>query len=680
MVSKYAPAVPTSDSFGTSAATIPPGICDGVVVGNVAQNGLISVRLNKYGRNVDCVWAAGILSGLLGFKTTYIPPKKTPVLVYITGTNINYIIGNPAAGLTDTNNQTRTITGPGAPNNHTSQIYSSHNHNNLPMFASQKPPVDLVEGEIDISNLLNVGLTLLRNMASLQAGDLARVECCLLDDMVRIISDTFKHYTAFGDYKISNDGGKLNVVWHGTSHDFEAWGNKNATDTKLNKNAKADALDLSTIDGVMDDGRWRFSQYVGWLGNLVSIFVTDPVNAVGKIAAGQFRSGKAHLHINNDGAVLIQSVADIVLEKVVAIPVPNPLKLEDDPAGNRSDQLLGGQNNLSTWKPSDSSNLFEMAFQLREYARWLNNTSALSRFRQLNLDWEVPTEAQTPAPDLNSSEPDKALQNAGINNWRIVYSTIRIYRDGSIQTVDAYGNSITTTQTGIQISSAQDILLQAAGSVNIIAGRDVNVNARNNINLSAITQALRLKAETGLQLFCNTGNIVLEVVSKYLLKIIGLVNANNTAQLDTTGNLTLMGGLGAGGTVISSGEIQALKVSAAITRVNDGHDGHLFQLEGAIAPSIPSDGNDFQYQSVYTGPPLYQSITDQMYNIGDIKGSAGTWNPVQALSTKGYSWPGTVPMKAPISKASLNKPFTGAVPPATTEGMTNTTFTIHYVD
>ena len=401
MSQRYTPQTAQNPATQNQGSQLPPTLYEGVVVGNMMPNNIIRVRLVKYGRDVDCVWAASIVSGLLGFKTSYVPPKKTPVIVWITGTDTNYIVGSQPLQLTDTNNQSRTVTGPGAPDNHANQIFSSRNSTALKMFASQKPPVDLVEGEIDVSNLLGVGLTLLRNMASIQSGDLARVECCLLDDMVRVISDTFKHYSAFGDYKISNDGGKLNVVWHGTSHDHEAWGNKNKGDAKLSPNSKGDNLNLNTVNGATDDGRWRFSQYVGWLGNFVNIFVTDPVNAMGQILEGQYRSGKARIHVNDDGSILFQSVADIVLEKVIRIPVPNPLRLEDDPNGNRSDQVLQGQNNLSTWKPSDSSNIFEMAFQLREYARWLNNSLSLGRFRQMNLDYEVPTEAQTPAPDLH---------------------------------------------------------------------------------------------------------------------------------------------------------------------------------------------------------------------------------------------------------------------------------------
>ena len=678
-MNNYAPSATLDRSAKTATTQLPPGIHEGIVVSTILPNNLVQVRMVKYGRNVICVWAAGIISGLLGFKTTYAPPKKTVVLVYITGTDTNYIIGNMPSQFVDTNNQVRTVTGPKAPNNHANQIYNSRNSVNLRMFASHKPPVDLVEGEIDVSNLLGVGLTLLRNMASLQGGDLARVECCLLDDMVRIISDTFKHYTAFGDYRISNDGGRLNVVWHGSSNDYEAWGSKAATDAKLQPNAAGDGLNTSTVNGQTDDGRWRFSQYIGWLGNFINLFVTDPVNAIGQIAANQFRSGKARLHVNNDGSVLIQSVADIVLEKVVRIPVPNPLKLEDDPTGNRSDQVLGGQSNLATWTPSSSSNLFEMAFELREYARWLNNSLSLGRFRQMNLDYQVPTEAETPAPDLNSDSVDVQTQNAGITNWRIAYACYRIYRDGSMQQVDAYGNAMTTTATGIQISAAQDLLLQAAGSVNIVAGRDVNVVAQNNVNLTAVKQALRLKGETALLLFCHAGNMVLEVATGFIIKLIGIFGLNNNLSVDTSGNLTTSGNMTTSASILASQTVQALSLNAVNTATDGLHSGHAYVIPEV--PSIPAPKvvpDDFQFQADYGGPQLYATLTDQMADIGDIE-TAGVWDlSSDAIPGKGTPWPGAQKMKKPISNVSLNEPSTQSVAPAKSQGMTTQDPIIHY--
>ena len=69
----------------------------------------------------------------------------------------------------------------------------------LSVLKEHQPPVDLLPGELDLTNLHGVGVTLLRHLASLQAGDLARVECHLLDDLVRIVAQNFRHHSAIGD-------------------------------------------------------------------------------------------------------------------------------------------------------------------------------------------------------------------------------------------------------------------------------------------------------------------------------------------------------------------------------------------------------------------------------------------------------------------------------------------------
>ena len=68
------------------------------------------------------------------------------------------------------------------------------------------------------------------------------------------------------------------------------------------KPGTADALDTKgAVDGYTDDGRWRFSQYVGWVGNFIHLFVTDPVEHVGHLASERFRAGRSKIHAHIDG-------------------------------------------------------------------------------------------------------------------------------------------------------------------------------------------------------------------------------------------------------------------------------------------------------------------------------------------------------------------------------------------
>lgn len=652
-------------------------IYQGVVSSTLPGNDTFAVRLDSLSIDITCVCAANILSGLFGFKTSYVPPQKTKVLVLYSAKNLSWVIGSLPTVAIDPNQHNRKVTGPDATSYTASQVFTSRNSKSATVAVSHKPPVDLVEGEIHIENMLGTALTLLRGMASISAGDLARVECHLLDDMVRILSDTFQHFTAFGNQRISNDGGKLNVVWHGTSNDFEAWGLPRVGDAKLPINPDK-TVGMDNVDGVLDDGRWRFSQYIGWLGDFINLFITDPVTSLGKIAEGQFRGGKARMHVNNDGSIIVQSVADIVLEKVVRIPVPNPIRLENDPAGNRSDDTLKHTDYLKTWTPSDSNNLFEMVFQLRDYARWLNNTHSLGRFYQMDRDFQVPTEAQTPVPDLNSGELDKKSVNGGISNWRIAYSTIRIYRDGSYQQVDAYGNATTTTSTGYFVSTPRDLYLQAGGSINLVAGRDINLVAQKNIGLSAITQAVRIKGETSVMILANAGHLIMEVIGNFVTKIISTINVANTVEINKTGRIVSTGNILAGGSIGAAGDVVGNRITAALTEVLDDHGGHIFTGAAPIVV-VPAVNTNFMFQTDYSPGVLYQTLSQQAMRNNE-QPSAGSWGfSGNVVAGKGAPWPGTVAQEKVYSGGeNLNTPSSTKEFTATPQAMTTAPITIKY--
>lgn len=643
---------------------ITTGIYSGVVVGNMLPNNLIHVKLDG-GRIMDCVWAAGIISGLLGIKLNYIPPIETRVLVFVPKTQgLCYIIGSYPDNRASLSGSQQSVTDPNASSYANSEVFKTRGGGAARM--SQVPPIDLTEGDLDMTNLMGVGVSLLRHLSTLQAGDLARVECHLLDDMVRIISGTYVHHSAFGDMRITNDGGKLNVEWNGTSLNYEAWGAEHPADPKVkvtNKTEDHVSLDSnSQIDGFNDDGRWRFTSWLGWLGNFIHLFVTDPPENLGKLAAGQVRSGKFHMHVNNDGSFLLQSVSDIVLEKVVRIPVPIRKKREDDPEGNRSDGSIKEGKGLTLWQPSDGLNVFEMAFQLREYARWLNNTYSLARFRQLDQDFKVPSEADTPAPDPLAAEEDKKIIDKAAEiiptvpttfGYRMAYSCIRIFRDGSIVLWDGYGNSVSMSDNGIQISSTSDLQLEAAGSINMIAGKEINMVARQSVNLTSVLDTVRIAALTSIQTLVKAGHFVMDFLVPGRLKVRnGTLNVNDCF------------GVGLSGNVDALGNITGLFLSASVTEGPHGyisHMGHVFQGVPNVIPSI----DEFRYPVLEVPKKLYQSLAQstlvRLEQIGfDVQSVDNITVPWPLLSNivpgKGSPWPGESATMMVAGGVSLNSP------------------------
>lgn len=368
-------------------------------------------------------------------------------------------------------------------------------------------PTDMLEGEFRIANALQVGISFLTHLVKLHGSDRAKVECFLLDDLVRIVSGSFHHMSDFGDYRIINDNGRLNVVWHGTSREHEAWGLLNDKDPKVTSAASG----VLPEDPVAVTGRWRFSMFVGHLGNFINMLVSDPVAAIGEIA--QSRAGKFRAMTHTDGSYIMQSVADIGMEVVTRVLVPEEQKLHDDPGGDGADDFKEPNSEfLDTWK-LDPQRPWTCAFHLREYARWLTQYHAYARFLQQNKDWKVPAETESPEASYgNGDEETERAIPAAQRKPRLTYSCIRIMRDGSHVHLDGYGGCYMTGGGSAVISMPKDIRFEAGRNISMIAGRSVFLKARRNVEIAAVTGSFVAKARARAVLFCEKGTLLLRTL------------------------------------------------------------------------------------------------------------------------------------------------------------------------
>jgi hypothetical protein len=495
-----------------------------------------------------CIWAAGIMSDLFGFKMNYVPPAGSKVLVLVGNGGINYIVGGYLSELHgDYQGQQRSALGADevkegdAEEYAASQVFKAtqDRHSFIQKGAGAAlhnlgghPAWDMTEGEVEITNALGVGATFLRHMAQLKGSELAKVECMLIDDMVRIISQTYKHFSAFGDFKIYNDSGRLNVQWDGTNSDWEISGKSELDDRggakkieQVEDGEKQNMLKMSEQNSTKD-AKWRFSHFVGFLGDFISTFVTDP--AVWEASNGFLeqieRSGKFRLHVNEDGTGIISTVNEFIIEKTPRISVPLELKREYDPDGNNPilDEPEEFIDFLKTWDFEESggvNNIHYTVYQIRDYAKWISNKYSKARFLQMNKDWRVPREDEVPEPDiLGQKKGDKSKANKETNYSEGIisaYATIKIAKDGSIVLLDSHDNAVTLTKAGIQLSSHNNVQIESAGSINMVAGRDINLVAKNSVDITATQGGYSLRAETFMQNYCNKGGILFETNQSY---------------------------------------------------------------------------------------------------------------------------------------------------------------------
>lgn len=474
----------------------------------IAREDGIDVLLDDLGVKIsDCIWASGIVGAMIGHKTSYMPPADTSVIVMYG--KPSFIIGSFSSEFPDATLDSY-MTATGGFVRKGMKTFNAKKANTL----KNSMPGDLLEGEIDLTNLNATGLRLLTYISQLNAGDRAKVECHLLQDMVRIVSENFKQLSSFGQFEIFNNG-RLNMKWDGTSYPHEAWNTVQSRGEKLPVNQTKVTLD--SVDKYLSIGRWRMNAYMGFLGDFLNMFISDPVEQIAKIGDAVFQSGKCRIHANGDGALLFQSTSEISFERTCRIPVPVQLKRHEDPtaiAGKEFDEL--NKEFLKIWDfgGKDAKTIHHAAFQLREYSRWLASYHSLSRFLQMEGDYKVPSEAEVPAPSWHNGEEDRKRANAGGLAYRDVYATIRIMRDGSILNYCSYGHSVLMHKHGVHVSSSKDLTFEAANNIWMVAGQGIYMTARRSIEISAITGGLALKARTWLTGLCEWGSIWLKSDAK----------------------------------------------------------------------------------------------------------------------------------------------------------------------
>ena len=149
------------------------------------------------------------------------------------------------------------------------------------LTANAQRPTDVVEGEYVIANELGVLLGLLQEVAILKGSELAQIQCYLLDDLVRLVSHNFNHWTAMGEVNIWHDGKAIMAEYGATHLSRESMGVPQTTDkgepvfqTDGDKPTADDSKDYYKIK---EDERIkaieRLKMFVGRLGDFLHLYL-----------------------------------------------------------------------------------------------------------------------------------------------------------------------------------------------------------------------------------------------------------------------------------------------------------------------------------------------------------------------------------------------------------------------
>ena len=202
-----------------------------VVITSTAGSRTVTVIRETYinaksdsGHMMQGVLVSPVMATFLGFKDSYVPQPGSRVLCLADAAGGScFILGalpQPSLNLVDLPSRGAL----GQKHALADKANRMGHETDTPVVSDNRRAGDVVDGEFVVGNEFGVMIALYQQMAALKASELAQVQCFLLDDLVRIISHNFQHYSAIGEYNIYHDGKRLFAEFGATHRVPEIYG------------------------------------------------------------------------------------------------------------------------------------------------------------------------------------------------------------------------------------------------------------------------------------------------------------------------------------------------------------------------------------------------------------------------------------------------------------------------
>lgn len=428
--------------------------------------------------------------------------------------------------------------------------------------SSSGRPVDALPGEWGVSNEFGLMLHVGRAMAMLKASETAGLFVYWLDNLVRLWSYNYEHFTAGSERYAYNDEGEFTDRGGSTPFPWEALGSFGplaGQNTTVVKTLEDGAIRSAQEDLAVEPSRrdqapiWRRLWFDGFLGGMKREIIQAPrvpsddqPEALGRAAV---YPGLLEVHYGLNGSYALRSAKEITLEKTILIPAPKQKKLPADPLGDHKDGFSAGglrwsrEDNGTTVQTPEVPDLKEFEFtgeigarigQLMEYHSYLFNVYNVAGFRLHPKDWKLPDEGEIEPTDqeFQGSINDDVVPPAGNDYFmplpkvgeliidhrtRARYyksrSIIKQFDDGSVLIEDGWGSQIRMEGGSVFITAPLDVVLQPGRSLVGMAPNDVIMRAGNSLDATAAKGDLRLKAERNLHVLAGNsgqGGLLLE--------------------------------------------------------------------------------------------------------------------------------------------------------------------------
>ena len=384
--------------------------------------------------------------------------------------------------------------------------YKSEDIHRQPTNAAR--PVDIFPGDLELVNEMGVGVSLRKLVATLGAGQGARVQTFLLDNLVRVISDQFQHYNCGGVDQIWTTDGRCTRIHEFTSNQCEAEGAYTEGTPVFNLSKSNEHNDNLSETEARDDGIIgipRFVMHEGDLANGFQFFVTSPQGSGGIRTSGgdPEDAGLFHAHVSKSGQFLLRSASDIMIQRTDRIQIPVRKFEVWDPASGHFKEGEGVKPYI--YQEEDP---LPRILELRNASKWwlrscyrnyyLNKHEGAislpeeSELRPLEDDYDKVTESE----EKFSEVADKTC-------------SIALTKEGSIVLREAGGAELILSDGKIILSAPKGVELRSGESIVSLAHHDIIQKARNSVDISATEKDVRIKAERNLHTYAER-SILLE--------------------------------------------------------------------------------------------------------------------------------------------------------------------------
>ncbi len=384
-------------------------------------------------------------------------------------------------------------------------------------------PTDVAEGEYVISNELGVLFGLLQELALLKGSELAQVQCYLLDDLVRIISHNFQHWTSMGEVNIWHDGKALMAEYGATHLSGESIGIPQTTKNKDKPFVEGDPPkpdDSSDYYKIDADERLkaieRLKIFVGRLGDFFHLFLARPDDETKRDLSGEmtgrFDRGLLDTHISADGRLSVRSVNSMSFEKVSWIRVPLRVRTPEDPKGDDTTDIEFEKKPPFEWDNSMKvrENPVGYFLQLRDYLAYTQDKYNYLNFKKYKKDFKISDSAKDNEKSLKEIKDIDPDTETKLGDYQLRNAGVYFMDNGGITIKDAWGSALVFEGGDISLQPARDFIAQPLRNFVGKIGHSLQMAAKKHIDFSSTEEGFRLKTKLVQHLYSTHEGIIVQ--------------------------------------------------------------------------------------------------------------------------------------------------------------------------